>query len=1505
MHYISSNYTFSKNVLIKVFEIVSIMIIVYIISIVLGNYMFDSWNVYAAETNTSGKESSVDPVKDSISHDLSSKVSSEKSGSVSVGLEEISNGESSTKKYKLTLEFDETVIDKAIKSGESIVKVFAKDLIPQLGAMGVAAKVGLKTVETTVGQSLSSRAIQVTTFTGAAGLGAKAAGVALVGLNENNEVYNYIEKKAESSKFNSMNKDTIPSPDDITFNIHSIVESNDGWDFFTADSPLELLIKLILLLIILIFLCNLILLYQMFVRFVLNKNSEFIINTLDKIFKSKNKEYFEEKVNSYIKSGNSFFLFFWVLGFIILFFLLGLLFLIGIELFINIDDYCKVYTEIHDSKFIGLLISTTVNNKYNILNIPTLSGFIKGRRLSIWAPRYDSLKDNNNIFNNKYIWKGKYTNIKREYSTYNVNGDMSKYRGGYKNYKIIKLLEGFTFGYNYEFQQLVIDKNILIKSCKEFLLGLDKDKCYTVLFVAKSWNNNRIVNTLSEQSLLLHKDYPVNLLCDIIEMDIYKYYSQYSHNFNNNVLFEIMVQYREWLNEEDYNKDKFLNIKNLIVKEGEKILNKITSVNSVRSEDEGIKNGLKMMNFYGFNLPFNHWFEKELFFNLNNRDNKINSLENINNLYTILLSNMSKTVEYEVNREGRYDNLKIRFTNLVQNEEDNKENNIYNEWNKYGNVNINNRYIRKATIYFLDRGEEKVLISWIDYITDINSREITNNKLLYYNNLKVVERKVDNIRFIWDNDLIFTNYPIIEDNKLIKSNDDLFKIISPTENLNIFNNFRQEFKLKTMEELPHEQEYNNKIGVIDLETYPFEKSKNQIYSELAEGRCNNSGKQRVYAGGWRVGDEKYFYYLGDKGCESHDAIIQSMIKDIFDRGYANYTFYAHNFARFDGHFIVNSLLVDIDNHEKFDNIKLVVRDSNDLIEIVINRKRKTNKDEKKKYGKIKIRDSLNLISENLDKIGKEILNIEGKGHFPHYFMCEENLLYEGVTPNIEFFNNISPEKYNEIVSECRNLWSTKIYSLKYLETDLDILYDALISFSKEIWNDYGVNITQRKTISGLTLLIYQVNYLKKCGYKIPIIGGNIDKYFREAYFGGLTQVGAHICEEAYHYDINSQYPAAMCEELPVGNKCTLMSVNNLNNCFGIVYADIQSPSVEKLRIPILPRKLDNGIIDTPHNSKWSGWYSTVDLINAENNDYIITPKIGIDFEKGKPFVDFVNEVYDKKLKAKENKEFVKSMIYKYLLNTLYGRMGMKNEFYEAKIVENDKIKEHIKFNHWKIMDEYKNTNYTLIKTGKYIDSKLLEVLDTEDTNNSLFNINQTKWGSVSSIAIAVAITANARKFISIYKNIPYNPLIYSDTDSAILPKVISNQNIGVEIGKMKLESKVKTGIFIGKKLYAYKDEHDLVTKVSAGIDSKLLSWEDYENLINGKDITKSLNKFIVNHSEGGVTINNNSQFSIKGITKATTIQLNINEPPIWLKENKLYSLKSSVLPLGVDTSNNI
>ena len=75
----------------------------------------------------------------------------------------------------------------------------------------------------------------------------------------------------------------------------------------------------------------------------------------------------------------------------------------------------------------------------------------------------------------------------------------------------------------------------------------------------------------------------------------------------------------------------------------------------------------------------------------------------------------------------------------------------------------------------------------------------------------------------------------------------------------------------------------------------------------------------------------------------------------------------------------------------------------------------------------------------------------------------------------------------------------------------------------------------------------------------------------------------------------------------------------------------------------------------------------------------------------------------------------------------------------------------------------------------------------------------------NSIAIASAITAYARVFMSQFKNNPYIELYYTDTDSIFIKGELPNDMIGTELGKFKLENiwPQKNCILRTKNLFRY------------------------------------------------------------------------------------------------------
>ena len=73
---------------------------------------------------------------------------------------------------------------------------------------------------------------------------------------------------------------------------------------------------------------------------------------------------------------------------------------------------------------------------------------------------------------------------------------------------------------------------------------------------------------------------------------------------------------------------------------------------------------------------------------------------------------------------------------------------------------------------------------------------------------------------------------------------------------------------------------------------------------------------------------------------------------------------------------------------------------------------------------------------------------------------------------------------------------------------------------------------------------------------------------------------------------------------------------------------------------------------------------------------------------------------------------------------------------------------------------------------------------------------------INSIAIASAVTAYSRVYMSQIKNDPNINLYYSDTDSAFTDKPLDPSLVGSKIEQFKLEHHLKEGVFLGAKIYA-------------------------------------------------------------------------------------------------------
>ena len=314
--------------------------------------------------------------------------------------------------------------------------------------------------------------------------------------------------------------------------------------------------------------------------------------------------------------------------------------------------------------------------------------------------------------------------------------------------------------------------------------------------------------------------------------------------------------------------------------------------------------------------------------------------------------------------------------------------------------------------------------------------------------------------------------------------------------------------------------------------------------------------------------------------------------------------------------------------------------------------------------------------------------------------------------------------------------------------------------------------------------------------------GNVEKDIREAYTGGAVDLYIpHNCngaEELYMYDVNSLYPYIMANfpvptGKPVAFEGNILEINP--EAYGYFYCKIRSPKY--LEHPILQRKIKtkDGFRTIAGLGSWTGWVYSGELFTCQKLGYKFEIIRGYLFEPKIIFDTYVNVLYQ--LKNEHPKGSPLNAIAKLLLNSLYGKFGMKPEQTVVEVLEtkmnelSDETIESLKIGvaNGVVYDLMQIDENHCVLVRKNVPSAI------HDEQNDIFH------GLDVNVGVAAAITAGGRLFMSSYKNRTEYDLYYSDTDSIIINKELSSDLIGGELGLWKLEHKISKFVALAPKTY--------------------------------------------------------------------------------------------------------
>ena len=170
-------------------------------------------------------------------------------------------------------------------------------------------------------------------------------------------------------------------------------------------------------------------------------------------------------------------------------------------------------------------------------------------------------------------------------------------------------------------------------------------------------------------------------------------------------------------------------------------------------------------------------------------------------------------------------------------------------------------------------------------------------------------------------------------------------------------------------------------------------------------------------------------------------------------------------------------------------------------------------------------------------------------------------------------------KYNPEFNEISLFNNSELLATfkEYAIQDTVALFQALTEARKLYATDWDVDIIQCYSAApkALSLRVFKHKFMYSLFSYICVLKNTQDKFIRLSYFGGATDIYKAVGELLHYYDVNSLYPFAMLQLIPVAVKEIIKITAQFDkewykSFFGFIEVEVTCPSW--IKIPLLPMK---------------------------------------------------------------------------------------------------------------------------------------------------------------------------------------------------------------------------------------------------------------------------------------------------------------------------------------------
>lgn len=367
--------------------------------------------------------------------------------------------------------------------------------------------------------------------------------------------------------------------------------------------------------------------------------------------------------------------------------------------------------------------------------------------------------------------------------------------------------------------------------------------------------------------------------------------------------------------------------------------------------------------------------------------------------------------------------------------------------------------------------------------------------------------------------------------------------------------------------------------------------------------------------------------------------------------------------------------------------------------------------------------------------------------------------------------------YNLFDSKIREQHRAKI--LKYFHKDLTALHELVVAFHSEFGDKLTIGAASMKQI--------------KKRHKFTTGNEEYDAKFRtDFYFGGRNQVfrSGVINGQIRVYDVNSMYPYVMHSFLhPIGTAYTVSNRIERDTVFVVAEGKNYGAFPTREKDNSLNFTRESGIFHTTIHE----WKAALDTGAFKPTRVIKTygwRSLGC-------FDDFVTHFFDARKLAKQNGDKIRTIFYKYVLNSGYGKFAQNpDNYFDWYITERSNRP-----------PDWHVCNKTCVMTTLHGVPTCVKMWSPSYMHDDYIIWQrplQTKNLSWYNIATGASITGASRAVLLRGLHGATDPY-YCDTDSIICRSLSRVRMDDYELGAWKLEATGRMAAIGGKKLYAIFD----------------------------------------------------------------------------------------------------